>query len=111
MSERELTLVNEGLAAWRRGDVEALEGLFDPGATWRWYERGEWDCENRDDIVRTLRERYEQGFAEGRMELVEAGPGTVIAVSWPREIGGEEWPEETATVISFRQGRVVSMQD
>ena len=111
MSNSALELANEGLAAWRRGDADALEALFDPAATWRWFEPGDWDCENREDIVRTLKERYEQGFAEGRMEVLEAGPDTVIAVSWPREIGGEEWPEETATVISFRGGRVVSMQD
>jgi ketosteroid isomerase-like protein len=88
-----------------------IEEMLDPSATWRWFEPGDWDCENREDIVRTLRERYDQGFGEGRMELVDGGPGKVIAVSRPREIGGEEWPAETATVISFREGKVVSMKD
>lgn len=111
MSEHELTLAKEGLDAWRRGDLSVIEKMLDPMATWRWFEPGEWDCENREDIVRTLGERYEQGFAKGRMELVDAGPGRVIAVSWPRELGGDEWPAETATVISFRDGKVVSMQD
>jgi len=35
----------------------------------------------------------------------------VIVVSHPSEIGGPEWPAETATVMRFRDGRVVSMQD
>jgi hypothetical protein len=45
------------------------------------------------------------------MELVDAGSGKVIAVSWPRETGGDEWTEETATVISLRDKRIVSMHD
>ena len=111
MSRRELALVREGLEAWRRGDLGRVKGFLHPAATWRGFEPGEWDCANRGDVVRTLRERYEQGFGRVRMELVDAGPGKVIAVSWPRETGGDEWPEETATLISLRDERIVSMQD
>jgi hypothetical protein len=35
----------------------------------------------------------------------------VIVVSYPSEIGGPEWPAETATVMRFRDGKLVSMQD
>jgi ketosteroid isomerase-like protein len=111
VSERELALAQEGLAAWRRGDLSYVESMLDPGATWRWWEPGEWDCANRDDIIRTLRERHEQGFGRGEMEFVDGGPGIVIVVSRPRMIGGEDWPEETATVISFRGEKIVAMQD
>jgi hypothetical protein len=62
-------------------------------------------------VLDTLRERYEQGFGRGEIEFLDAGPGAVILVSRPREIGGEEWPEETATVVSFEGDRVVRMQD
>ena len=111
MSEREIALVSQGLKAWRQGDLSGVEAMLEPTVTWRAFEPGEWDCSNREDVVRTLRERYEQGFGRARMELVDAGPGKVIPVSWPREIGGEEWPEEAATVISLRNDRIVSMQD
>ena len=111
MSQRELTLVSNGLEAWRQGDLGEVEALLDPAATWHGVEPGEWDCANREEVVGTLRERYEQGFGRARMELVDGGPGKVIAVSWPREIGGDEWPDEAATVISFRDERIVSMQD
>jgi hypothetical protein len=97
VSERELTLAKEGLEAWRQGDFGSIESLLDPGATWRAFEPGEWDCVNRDDILRTLRERHEQGFARGELEVLDGGPEAVIVVSHPRDIGGEEWPEETAT--------------
>jgi|SRR5947208_4033582 len=85
--------------------------MFDPAATWHWYEPGEWDCENRDDVLRTLRERYQQGFARADVELVDAGPDAVVLVSHPSEIGGDEWPDETATLVRFRADSVVAMQD
>ena len=111
VSERDVALVKEGLEAWRRGDFPAIEALLDPAVTWRASEPGEWDCEGRDEVLGTLRERHEQGFAQGRMELVDGGPARVIVMSWPSEVGGEEWPAENATVISLREGKVVSMED
>jgi ketosteroid isomerase-like protein len=104
-------LAREGLQAWRRGDFETLEQLFDRDVTWGWLEPGEWDCKNRADVMRTLRERHEQGFARGEVEFREAGEDAIIVVTHPRELGGPEWPAETATLMSFRDGRVVSMRD
>ena len=107
----DLELARAGLAAWERGDFAALEELLALEATWRAVEPGEWDCESRDDILRTLRERYEQGFTMGPIELLEGGPGTVILLSRPAEVGGPDWPEETAIAITFCDGKVVAMQD
>ena len=107
----DLALARQGLAAWKRGDFEALEELLSPDATWRAVEPGEWDCESRDDILRTLRKRYEEGFTLGPIELVEGGPGTVILLSHPAEVGGPDWPDETAIAITFSEGKVVAMQD
>jgi ketosteroid isomerase-like protein len=107
----DLELARAGLAAWRRGDFDALEELLAPEATWHAVEPGEWDCESREDVLRTLRERHEQGFTAGPVELVEGGPGTVILLSRPAEVGGPEWPEETAIAISFREGKVVALRD
>jgi ketosteroid isomerase-like protein len=104
-------IASDGLEAWRRGDFETLERILDPGVEWRAFEPGEWDCHNRDDVMRVLRERYEQGFAKGRLEFQEGGQDALIVVAHPGEIGGEEWPAEVATVMRFRDGRVVSMQD
>jgi ketosteroid isomerase-like protein len=106
-----MALAPEGLDAWRRGDLSHVESMLDPHATWRWWEPGEWDCANRDDIVLTLRDRHEQGFGRGEMEFLDGGPGAMIVVSHPREVGGEEWPEETATVLSFQGEKIVALQD
>ena len=104
-------IAEDGLAAWRRGDFDALERLFDPEVEWRWFERGEWDCQGRDDVMRTLRERYAEGFAKGKLEFRDGDEDSIVVVSHPSEIGGPEWPAETATVMRFRAGKVVSMQD
>jgi ketosteroid isomerase-like protein len=104
-------MAREGFEAWRRGDFEALERIFDPSIEWRWFEPGDWDCHSRDDVMRTLRQRYEHGFAQGDLTVLEGGAESVIVVAHPSEIGGPEWPDETATVITFRDDRVVSMQD
>src|SRR5712691_11656100 len=63
------------------------------------------------DVMQTLRERYEQGFAKGELEFRQGGEDAVVVVSHPSAIGGSEWPEETATLMRFREGKVVSMQD
>jgi ketosteroid isomerase-like protein len=107
----DLERARDGLAAWKRGDFEALEELLAPDATWHAIEPGEWDCSSREDILRTLRERYEEGFTRGPIELVEGRPGTVILLSHPAQVGGPEWPEETAIAVTFRAGKVIAMQD
>ena len=99
-----------GLILPRRGTFPNTGAREKPDA-WRWFEPGEWDCHNRDDVMRTLRERYDQGFALGNVEFRDVGEDAVIVVSHPSEIGGPEWPAETATVMKFRSDRVVSMQD
>ena len=106
-----MSIAAEGLDAWRRGDFATVERILDPNVEWGWFEPGEWNCHNRDDVMRTLRERYEQGFARGRLEFRDGGEDAVIVVSYPSEIGGPEWPDETATIMRFRDGKVVSMHD
>jgi ketosteroid isomerase-like protein len=106
-----LELANDALAAWRRGDFEAVERALAADVEWRWWEPGDWDCHGRDDVVNRLRERYEQGFAAAEVELRELGPDVVAVLSQPSAIGGPDWPEETATVMRFAGEKVVSMQD
>jgi ketosteroid isomerase-like protein len=106
-----LTVAQQGFDAWRRGDFDALEAIFAADVEWCWFEPGDWDCHNRDDVMRTLRQRHAAGFAEGRLNFHDAGSGVVVVTAHPSEIGGPEWPDETSTVIRFREGKVVSMHD
>jgi len=110
MGEQTVALARDGFEAWQRGDFATLQTMLDPDVQWRWFEPGEWDCHNRDDVMRTLRDRYQQGFAAGELEFVDGGEDSVIVVAHPAAVGGDEWPEETATVISFRQGKATDMR-
>jgi ketosteroid isomerase-like protein len=111
MNDDVMARAQQGHAAWRRGDFTMIESMLDPSVEWNWFDPGEWDCHNRDDVMQVLRERFEQGFARGDLEIIAAGPDAVVVVAHPAAIGGPEWPEETATVIVFRDGKVTRMQD
>jgi ketosteroid isomerase-like protein len=111
MNSKPAEIAREGLEAWRKGDFETIEEILDRNVEWHATEPGEWDCHSRDDVMQTLRERYEQGFAKGDLQFREGGEHAVIVVAHPSEIGGPDWPSETATVMHFRNERVVSMQD
>jgi hypothetical protein len=111
MSRTPGEVAREGLEAWRAGDFETIEHILDPSVAWRSFEPGEWDCHSRDDVMRTLRERYEQGFARGALQFLDGGGDSVIVVAHPSKIGGPDWPDETATVMKFRGDRVISMRD
>jgi hypothetical protein len=104
-------IAREGLAAWRKGDFGRVEEILDPNVEWYAIERGELDCHGRDEVMETLHERYEQGFAKGDLQFREGGEYAVIVVAHPSEIGGSDWPPEVATVMQFQSERVVSMQD
>ena len=61
--------------------------------------------------MQTLRDRHEQGFARGRIDILDGGADSVVVVAHPAEIRGPEWPEEVATIITFHQGKVTTMRD
>jgi ketosteroid isomerase-like protein len=111
MSERAMDIAQRGFRAWIAGDFDTVESILDAGVQWHGSEPGEWDCLDRDDVMQVVRERHEQGFARGGLQFIDGGPDVVIVVSHPREIAGPEWPSETATVITFKDGRVREMRD
>jgi hypothetical protein len=106
VDHKRLQLLHEGLDAWRRGDLAAVEGMLDPAATWSATEPGPWDCRDRNDIVHILRERFDQGLARADLELIDARADSAVMVSYPSRIGGDEWPDEIATVFRSRAGRL-----
>ena len=50
-------------------------------------------------------------WREGDFETVEESLDRNVVVAHPSEIGGSDRPSEIATVMQFRNERVVSMQD
>jgi hypothetical protein len=94
----------------QRGEFATLEAMLDPDVELLWWDAGEWDFHGRGEVMRLLRQRYQQGFAGGELELVDAGNDTIVTVSYPARVGGPGWPPGTTTVIRFRNGRAVQMQ-
>jgi hypothetical protein len=86
------------MEAWCRGDFETIERILDPDVEWRWFEPGDWDCHNRDDVMRVLRQRFDQGFAKGDLTFRGAGEDVVVVVA-----GRFRLPHQAASRSSCRQ--------
>jgi ketosteroid isomerase-like protein len=106
-----LAVAQEGFDAWRRGDFAAPEAIFAPDVEWRWFEPGDWDCHNRDDVMRTLRQRRAAGFAEGQLTFHDGGSDTVVVTAHSSEIGGPEWPGGNVNRDSRPRGKGPLDQD
>ena len=89
-----LERVRAGMQAWQDGDLSALEELLDPDVELSWWEPGDWDCHSRDEVLRLLGRRREEGVPRGDVELIDAGDDTLISVSKHHPgRGGPDWPE------------------
>jgi ketosteroid isomerase-like protein len=97
-----------GLQAWQDGDLSALEELLDPEVELFWWKPGEWDCHNRDEVLRVLAQRRREGANRAEVELIVAGEDVLVSVS--HTVDRPDWPDEPATVIRFRDGKAVEMR-
>ena len=111
MSEQTMELARHGFEAWQAGAFNAVEALMDPNVRWRAHDPELEGCDNRDEVMEIVRERFQQGFTRGDLEFIDTAGEKVIVVSHPANVGGPDWPEEIATVITFREGTVIEMQD
>jgi ketosteroid isomerase-like protein len=91
-------LARDGYEALMRGEAEVVEDLMAPDLTWHWWEHGSWDCHSRDEAMALIRERMSQGAIGELMEVTEITEGQVVAVT-----------RESATLVTFRDGKVVTM--
>jgi ketosteroid isomerase-like protein len=98
-----------GVEVWMRGDVSALAPLLDPEVELLWWEPGDWDCHGRDEVLSLLRERADAGPASA-VELIDAGPEVLVVSRTATVEDGPEAGFKPATVVSFRDGRVVSLR-
>ena len=97
------------LRAWQAGDLSPLKDLLDPDVDLIWWEASWWDCHSRDDVMRLLERLKQSGFGGAEIELIDAGDDVLVTVSHPRRHRGEGWPEDAATVITFRDGKAIHL--
>ncbi len=110
MSKELLEQARVGLEAWHRGDVEALEPLLDPDVELLWWKPGDWDCHGRDAVLALLRERATQGATGTDVELIDAGEDVLVVARAATAHDGPEAGTRPATVITFRDGKVITMR-
>jgi ketosteroid isomerase-like protein len=98
-------LVQLGLDAWTRGDLDALEAVLDPDVTLGWIEAGKWDCAGREQVMQLLRQRAAEGRANEPRRVERVDERTVVVI--PEQPG----PYGAAvTRISIAHGKVVAMR-
>lgn len=111
-------LARDGYEALMRGEVEVVEELMAPDLTWHWWEHGPWDCHGRDEAVALIRERMGQRAIGELTEVTEVADGQVVVVVTrmrpdseltPEDLGRSPGHVESATLVTFRDGKVVAM--
>jgi hypothetical protein len=119
MTTQNEQLARRGYEALMRGEYEVLEDLMAPDLTWHWWERGPWDCQSREEALALIRERLGQNAIGDLREVTELGEGRVLVVTGlrpdseisPKDLGLPEGHDETANVVTIRDGKVIMMQD
>jgi ketosteroid isomerase-like protein len=110
MSSELLDRARSGLAAWQRGDVEALEPWLDPDVELTWWEPGDWDCYGRDAVMALLRERASQGATGSDFELIDAGDDAIVVSRLTTVHDGPQAGTRPATLVTFRNAKVITMR-
>lgn len=105
MNDSANAAIETGLAAWTRGDLDALERVLDPQVTLKAVEPGPWDCANRQEVMALLRLRESQRPPDEPREVkVTRRDDSTFLVSG---LGGADG---TATVVTVADGRVIALQ-
>jgi ketosteroid isomerase-like protein len=105
--------VRETWAALSRGDFETVEAAFAADARWRAVEDGEWNCENRTQILNVMRENRARRVLEGDVEeVLDVGERVVVAFR-PARHDPEGWPLDNGiryVVLTLENGLVTEMK-
>jgi hypothetical protein len=119
MSTENERLAREGYEAMMHGEIEVVEQLMAPDLTWHWWEHGPWDCQSRDEAMAVIKERMGQRAIGEMREVIELDEERVLVVMGlrtdseitPEALGLPEDHDEVANVVTFRDGKVIAMQD
>jgi ketosteroid isomerase-like protein len=105
-------VIEEGLRAWAAGHLDALEAVLDPQVSLRWVEPGPWDCTDRDQVMRLLRQRQTERHGQPPYPVQVTrvdGDTYVVSSDSPIDPDGPQ-PFRVATRITVANGKVTEMQ-
>ena len=97
--------IERGLAAWTRGDLDALEQVLHPQVTLKAVEPGPWDCQNREQVMALLRQRESRRPADQPREATVTRRDAATFL-----VSGLAGREGTATLVTVADGRVTALQ-
>jgi len=104
-------LVRSTYDAIGAGDFDVLAAVLAPDARWRAVEDGPWNCENRDSIVRVMKEQG-TGQAGTVEDVFDVGERVIVAFRPHRE-NPDGWPLDGGiryVVLTLRDGLIAEMK-
>jgi hypothetical protein len=101
-------IVQEGVDALLRGDLQRLEELLAPDVQWGWFEPGGEDLLGRQAVLQALRERVDEDVLGGLLELVDVGDDVVVGIA-PSPRAAESGTPVGWTRVGYRDGLVVRL--
>ena len=119
MSEANVELARRGYEALRQGDFDAVARLFAPDLEWGWWQPGPWDCHSREEAMSVIRERAGQRAIGELLEIIDVDDEQIVVVMRRNpesersyaDSGLPEGHDQTANLVTIREGKVVSMRD
>ena len=119
MSEQNVELARRGYEALMRGDLDTVAELFAPDLSWESWKQSPWDCHSREEAMTVIRERLGQRAIGELVEIIDVDKDRIIVVMKRNpesersygEMGVPEGHDESANVVTLRDGKVGSMRD
>jgi ketosteroid isomerase-like protein len=107
--------VREMWEAWSSGDFDKVAAALTPDARWLAVEQGPWDCDDRAQMLRVMREnRARTGGPAGRIEeITDLGERTLVGFRPDAPPDPDGWPLDNGiryVVLTFRDGLVSEMK-
>lgn len=94
------------------GDLGVLEATLAPDAKWRAIDDGPWNCENRADIMRVMRQNLAHGL-DGRIEETVPYSERIVVAFRPSEAWHGDRPLEDGiayVVVTVHDGAITEMK-
>ncbi len=113
MSDENVEIARQAIAAWNAGDMDGLRDLYDPEAVYTtpsdWLG-GPWT--GRDAIMEQFRELRDvwQDDSFGRPEMLDAGDRVVVQIPFLTETRGLPLSTDMVWVYTMRDGLIVSLE-
>ena len=119
MSEHNVKLARRGYQALMRGDVDAIHALLAPDVSWQGWDPGEGDCHNRAEAMSMIKERLQERAIGELEQIIDIDDERVVVVTRGNpdfaqrhaELGLPEGHDELASLVTIREGTVISMRD